>query len=411
MAEAAVTPKSTKARTWLTVAGLLIGLTVGAMLHQLRLDTDDILLLPRLLGKLWLNALRITLVPLIFSLVVNGVASAASSHFGGQLGRRLSLLFLLLLLASAVVGAVLGTTLLDLGPTAAVERLGKAAPVQIPDASERILGLIPPNIVAAAADGAIVPLILFALMFALAAVRLGERALLALSFFKASSEIMMTIVQWILFFAPVAVFMLAFSLGADTGFSTGVFIGWYVAVQVMVTLCLAASMYLFAARSGLPFKVFAREAAPAQAIAASTQSSLAALPMMVAAARRLGIAERSSAIVLPLAVAVFRIAAPASIVIVTLALGRIAAVELEISQLVVVVLMAVLNTLVIAGLPNQITFFAAYAPAALAVGVPIEAIPLFLAVDAIPDIFYTVSNVTADLAVAAVVDRGGQRPS
>ena len=68
--------------------------------------------------------------------------------------------------------------------------------------------------------------------------------------------------------------------------------------------------------------------------------------------------------------------------------------------------MATLNTLVIAGLPNQITFFAAYAPPALAAGVPIELLPLVLAIDTIPDIFYTVSNVTADLAVTAVAARG-----
>ena len=87
----------------------------------------------------------------------------------------------------------------------------------------------------------------------------------------------------------------------------------------------------------------------------------------------------------------------------TLALARLSGVELGWTQLAVVVAFATLNTLVIAGLPNQITFFAAYAPPAVAVGVPIELLPIFLAVDAVPDIFYTLSNVTADLAVTSLV--------
>jgi Na+/H+-dicarboxylate symporter len=405
LADDALSSKSSKLRTWLIVAGLVGGLLAGATLRRFQVNNEEAVAIAQLIGSLWLNALRITLAPLIFSLVVTGVASAASSHLGWQLGRRVSRFFLLLLLASAAMGAVTGAILLDLGPMAAIERAHEAAPVTVPHASEWLAGLIPPNIIAAAADGAIVPLVLFALALAIAAVRLGDRAKPVLVFFEASSEIMLAIVQWILSMAPIGVFMLAFSLSAETGPNTGAFIGWYVIVQIAVTLVLAALMYILAASTGLSFKEFAREAAPAQAIAASTRSSLAALPMMVEAAKRLGLPKRSAAVVLPLAVAAFRIAAPASIVIVTLALSKIAGVELGLVQFSLVVLMAVLNTLVIAGLPNQVTFFAAYAPPALAVGVPIEAIPLFLAIDAIPDIFYTISNVTADLAVTAAVDR------
>jgi len=217
-----------------------------------------------------------------------------------------------------------------------------------------------------------------------------------------------TIVQWVLVVAPIGVFALAFSLGATTGLGAGAFVGWYVVVQIIATLLLAALMYPLAVKSGLSFGAFSRAAAPAQAVAASTQSSLASLPVMVEAAGRLGLPARSAAVVLPLAVAVFRIAAPASIVIVTLALSRITGVELGLPQLAIVMLMATLNTLVIAGLPNQITFFAAYAPPALAVGVPVELLPIFLAIDAIPDIFYTVTNVTADLAVTSAVSGGPQ---
>ena len=407
MPDAIAAPSTTRLRAWPIVAGLVAGLVLGGSLHALNAGTDTANSIAQLVGSLWLNALRITLVPLIFSLVVTGIAAAASNRAGGQLGRRTGFLFVLFLLLSAFVGAILGSLLLDIGPAASIAAV-KSSPVEVPGASAWILGLVPPNIVSAAADGAIVPLVMFALIFSLAAVRLGDRASQVLSLFEAIGAIMVTIVQWVLVVAPIGVFALAFSLGATTGLGAGAFVGWYVVVQIMATLLLAALMYPLAVKSGLSFGAFSRAAAPAQAVAASTQSSLASLPVMVEAAGHLGLPERSAAVVLPLAIAVFRIAAPASIVIVTLALSRITGIELGLPHLAVVMLIATLNTLVIAGLPNQITFFAAYAPPALAVGVPVELLPIFLAIDAIPDIFYTVTNVTADLAVTSAVSGGPQ---
>ena len=104
-----------------------------------------------------------------------------------------------------------------------------------------------------------------------------------------------------------------------------------------------------------------------------------------------------------MAVALFRIAAPASIVIVSLALAHLAGVTLGPLQLAIIAGLVVVNALTIAGLPNQITFFAAYAPPALAAGVPIELLPLMLPVDAIPDMAHTLSNVTADHGVTALL--------
>jgi Na+/H+-dicarboxylate symporter len=180
----------------------------------------------------------------------------------------------------------------------------------------------------------------------------------------------------------------------------------YVSVQIVVTVLLGLAMYPLAMLFGrVQLRDFGKAAFPAQAVAASSQSSLASLPPMVAGAGRLGVSPTTASVVLPLAVALFRIAAPASIVIVTLAMARMSGVEIGPMQIAIAALLASINTLVIAGLPNQVTFFAAYAPPAIAAGVPIDLLPLLLAVDTIPDIFYTVSNVTADLAVTSVAGR------
>ncbi len=391
--------------------GLATGLAVGAVAGWSGWPLEPALSAAAVVGGLWLDALRMTIVPLVFSLVVTGISSAAASAgAGGVTGRALSL-FAILLFASGLVGALLGPLLLGGWSPAGLDALrgglGVSEVPDIPPAAEWLRGLVPSNPIAAAAEGAIVPLTLFAMLFGLAAGRLRqEQSQPVLSFFRAGVETMLVIVRWVLLLAPIGVFALAFGVAARIGLGAGAALAWYVLVQIVVTVVLGLAMYPLAfLAGGVKPRLFARAVAPAQAVAASTQSSLASLPPMLAGAERLGLNTPLSSVVLPLAVALFRIAAPASIVIVTLALATMSGVELGAQHIAIVVLLATLNTLVIAGLPNQITFFAAYAPPAMAVGVPIELLPLLLAVDTIPDIFYTVSNVTADLAAASVVDR------
>ena len=396
------------------LTGLAAGLLIGTLGAWAGLQLGPALGVTGAIGGLWLDALRMTVVPLVFSLIVTGIASAAATASAGGVTRRALFLFILLLLGSASLAALLGPLLLGAWspPAGALDALrsglGPSEVPQVPPLAEWFRTLIPTNVVTAAAEGAIVPLTIFALLFGLAAARLPvDRSAPLLGFFAAVADTMLTIVRWILLLAPIGVFALTFGVGARLGMGAGAVLAHYVAVQIIVTLVLGLSMYplaILAGRQGLA--VFARAAFPAQAVAASTQSSLASLPPMVAGAQRLNLPPATASVILPLAVALFRIAAPASIVIVTLAMARMSGVEVGPAQIAIAALLASINTLVIAGLPNQVTFFAAYAPPAIAAGVPVELLPLLLAVDTIPDIFYTISNVTADLAVTSVVGRG-----
>ncbi len=397
--------------------GLMAGLLLGAFSVWADWPMTSMLAAAGLVGGLWLDALRMTVVPLVFSLVVTGIAAAASTASAGGVTRRALAIFVVLLFSSALIAALLGPVLLGAWspPAAALEALRAGlAPVAVPPVppvAEWVRSLIPTNVVAAAAEGTVVPLTIFALFFGLAAARLpDDRSAPLLGFFAAVVDTMLMIVRWILLLAPVGVFALALGVGAKLGLGAGAVLAQYISVQITVTLILGLSMYPLAILLGrVGPAAFARAALPAQAVAASTQSSLASLPPMLTGAGRLEIAPAVSSVVLPLAVALFRIAAPASIVIVTLAMARMTGVEVSAGALAIVVLLATVNTLVIAGLPNQVTFFAAYAPPAIAAGVPIELLPLLLAVDTIPDIFYTLSNVTADLAVTSVVGRDDQQ--
>lgn len=396
--------------------GLALGLVLGTLGAWLGWPMEGALAIAGTVGGLWLDALRMTIVPLVVSLIVTGIAGAAATAGAGGLTRRAFTLFAVLLFASAVTAALLGPLLLGAWtpPAGAVEALqaglGAAEAPPVPPAGEWIRSLIPANVVSAAAEGAIVPLTLFALLFGIAASRLPEESRArVLDLFQAVADTLLVIVRWVLLLAPFGVAALGFGVGAKLGLGAGAVLAHYVAVQIAVIALIGLAMYGVAvALGGVKLGDFARAAAPAQAVAFSTQSSLASMPPMIAGAEKLGLKPGVPAVVLPLAVAVFRIAAPSSIVIVVLALARINGVEIGWGSMALVVAMATLNTLVIAGLPNQITFFAAYAPPALAAGVPIELLPLFLAIDTIPDMFYTVGNVTADLAVTAAVGREEQ---
>lgn len=220
----------------------------------------------------------------------------------------------------------------------------------------------------------------------------------------AIAESMLVIVGWVLRLAPLGVAALALAAGARLGVGIGAALATYVFVQIVAAIALIALCYLAVALFGrVRLARFARAAAPAQAVALSTQSSLASLPPMVAGAERLDLPESVTGLVLPLAVATFKIAAPLAALTVALTLARLHDIEIGPAQLILAGMLAVISTLAVVGLPGQVSFFAANAPAALALGAPIELLPLLLAIDTVPDTIRTVANVTADMAAAALV--------
>ena len=124
---------------------------------------------------------------------------------------------------------------------------------------------------------------------------------------------------------------------------------------------------------------------------------------MVDAARRLEVPEETAAIVLPMAVSLFRAASVAANVAVTIYVGHVHGIFPGVATLALIALVAVPISLGAVGLPAQISFFATIAPICIAAGIPVTTLPLLLAIEAIPDLFRTVGNVTSDLAAACAI--------
>jgi Na+/H+-dicarboxylate symporter len=395
--------------------GLLFGLALGIVLAQAGVPwLEGAIGLAEPLGALWLNALRMTIVPLVFSLLVTGIASGASTASAGGLAARALALFAILLFGVGLFGEIASEAFLAAWPippeaAAALQsaiRGGSEIPHGVPLA-QWLAGLVPSNPIKAAADGEMLPLVLFAIVFGFALVRIpAERGRALVEFFQGIVDAMLVLVHWVILAGPVGVFALAFVVGARAGVGAAHALGHYLAMLVAVQVLLIVLIYpavWFRAR--LPIGVFARAVAAPQAVAISTRSSLASLPAMLEATKALDVPPRVSAMILPLAVSVFRITSPVANLAVALYCASLFGVHPTLAQYLAGAALAVAISLAAVGLPGEVTFFASIVPICSAMGIPVGALPLLVAVETIPDIFRTIGNVTADVGITAALAR------
>lgn len=395
------------------VAGLSAGIVLTAAASPAFVAQVSAVAEP--LGGIWLDALQGTIIPLVFALLFTAVASAANTATASRLAGRALLVFAGLALLSGTLGVILVPALLQVWPIPAQaarallaqEYATAAAPVAL-SATAWFRSFVPPNIIAAATEGKMLPIVVFALAFALAATRIAPPLLEALNrFFDATVQTMLVLVHWVLLAAPAGVFALALLVGARAGIGAVGVLAHYVTIVIVSELVLIALVYAGAALFVRGhFTDFARAAIPAQVVAVSTQSSIATLPAMVEAATgQLGVPEATASLVLPLAVSVFRITSPLANLAVVIYVATLHGQALSSFTLAAGVAVAFAVSIAAVGLPGQVSFITSIAPICLAMGISISTLPLLIAVEMLPDIFRTLGNVTADLAVAAGLAR------
>lgn len=393
-------------------AGLALGIAAASAGGALRTLVDVV----APLGTLWVNAIRMTLVPLVVSLLVGSVAGFADVRALGRVGVRTVVLFVVLLAGVALFAALVAPPLLARTPldagTAAALRAMFAAPAadavaELPTLRGFVTGLVPVNPLRAAVDGAMLPLIVFTVLFALAVTRLDtDRRTAVFVFFGAVGEAMLTVVRWVLAVTPIGVFALAAAMGAELGLGVVGPVAYYVLVLCGMDLAVTLLLYPVAALRGrVPLATFARIAAPGQAMALATRSSLASLPALIEGARR-GLGERPAiaGFVLPLSVATFKVTTPVADLVGPLFLAQLYGVDLSAMQVATMAAVSIAMSFSNPGIPSGGLFVVA-APVLLSAGLPLDGIALLVAADAIPDIFNTVGNVTGDVAVATIVAR------
>lgn len=378
------------------------------------------------IGTIWVNAIRMTVVPLVVSLLIVGVASSSDPRRLGRVGVRAIPFFLLLLVLGGALAAVVAPPLLSglqIPPdVAATLRAGAtesasattAGVKQLPSVAQRITETIPVNPVKSAADAAMLPLVVFTLAFAVAVTRLPPAMRDGLvRGAQGIADAMLVLVGWVLAAAPLGVFALVLGLATRMGFASVGALAWYVAVLSGTLLVFTLALYPIAVLGGrVPLSRFALAAVPAQTVAISSRSSVAALPAMFAAVRdRLRLPTDVASFTLPFAVSLLRVNVPVAWVVGVLFLERLYGVDVGAGQLVGLIATSVFLSFSVPGLPSASLFL--LAPVLVGVGLPAEGVGILIAVDTIPDMFKTTANVTSHLTSAAVLARasGGQDPN
>lgn len=399
---------------------VLLGLASGALIGLLLAAWDpsraaQVAAVVQPIGTLWLNGLQMTVVPLVLALVVVGVNTATDAAASGRIARRAIVVFIALLTGGALFTALAAPAAFALfAPDpqlratldhASTLSVAQSAPL---DWTRALVAVIPDNAIMAAANSAMLPLVVFALFlgFALTRIASARRAVL-LAFFQAIADAMIVIVGWILWAAPLGVFALILAVCARSGLGMLSALGVYVLVEcalyLAVTLMLLPVAVVF---GGERIRRFVAALVPAQAVAISTQSSLASLPAMLESAdRTLRYPQQVTALVLPMAVTLFRLTSPVQYVTSAAFIAWAYGIDLGAAQLVAGALLAVVISLGSVGLPGQVTFIATNLPVAQSMGLPLSPLGLMLAVDTVPDALATLGNVSADMTATSIVVR------
>lgn len=391
------------------LAAFVVGLAGGTLA-----GTEQLVSWIEPIGTMWINAIRMPILPLLFALTVVGIGGSSNARDAGRLTARAFLTFVVLLAVVTAAATVLAPLLLaginlDPSSTAALRESVAGTGADTPPLSlvNWATSLITVNPVQSAADGALLPLVIFALLYGLALTRVGEaHRTLQLGFFRGVADTLTVIVEWVLLLAPVGVFALAFVLGTRVGAPAAGAVAWYLTVASALVVVVMILLYVLMLTIGRqPLRPLVAALAPAQLIALSSRSSLASLPALIdGMTQHLRLPPRAIAVVLPLAAAVFKINAGATWAFGAVFVAKLYGVPIGAEQFVILGFATVLLSFTTPGIPSG--GFFVQAPLYVALGLPVEGLGVLIAVDLVLDMFKTACNVTGFAAAAVLVSPG-----
>jgi Na+/H+-dicarboxylate symporter len=372
------------------------------------------------LGTMFLNALKMIIVPLIMASIITGIAGIGGRGTFGRLGWKTLLYYFMTSLLAILVGLaavnIMQPGIVDGEPARDIialeetdlsgieERVaGKGAG----DVVEIFIRMVPTNIVAAAAEGQMLGLIFFSLLFGYFMTRIEEdRSKLLFDFWQGVFSVMMKITDWVMLFAPLGVFALVAKVVAVTGFEAfqPLMVFFFtvlgaLAVHLLITLPL---LLRFIARVD-PRRQFTAMS-PALLTAFSTASSSATLPVTLdCVERRAGVSNRTTSFVLPLGATVNMDGTALYECVAAMFIAQAYGIELGFATQFTVVLVALLTSIGVAGIPAA--SLVAITIILTTIGLPVEAVGLILAVDRILDMCRTSVNVFSDSCGAVLIGR------
>ena len=389
---------------WAIIIGVALGIAAGAVFGSKMQSVDW-------LGVLFLNALKMTIIPLIIAAVISGVASLGDIRKLGKIGGSTvgyyaSTTAVAVLIGLAVVNLMRpGDGVASNINTAAASEILEKDPVTFTDI---VLTMVSPNLIAAASQMQLLPIIVFSLIFGAALTTVGENGRPVINFFNGINDVMMKVVNWIMYFAPVGIFALIASRLGETGGGQALLeeisgVGTYVLTVILGLSChfiFLVSLLKIVTGRGLDYIT-----AISRAIitAFGTASSSATLPITMGCAQKAGVSARSTKFVLPLGATVNMDGTALYEAVAVMFIAQVYAIEMGFYEQTIIFVTATLAAIGAAGIPQAglVTMIIVLS----AVNLPLEGISLLLAVDWLLDRFRTAVNVSGDSVGAAIIDK------
>ncbi len=381
------------------VSGVICGWIFGSSMQSLEW-----------IGALFLDALKMTIIPLIVAAVITGVTSLGDIRKLGKVG------FITVFYYACTTGLAVFTGMLLVNiiqPGAGYIADGMSLPDEIANReptgfAEIIRSMISPNLVASAADTQLLPIIIFCLLFAAALTTVGPKNRPLIEFFDGLNEVMMKIVIWIMYFAPIGIFaLIAAKLGKAGGgpafWQEIQSVGWYiftVLIGLLIHFFVLTGILWTFTRKAFNFLV---SMSKALVTAFGTASSSATLPLTMECATEAGIDNRSIKFVLPLGATVNMDGTALYEAVAVMFIAQAYAINMDLTHQITIFITATLAAIGAAGIPQAglVTMIIVLT----AVDLPIEGISMLLAVDWFLDRFRTTVNVWGDSVGAAILDK------
>ena len=389
---------------------ILIGLALGLGLGVAASVTGSPALLGAAdavepLGQVFLRAIQMVVIPLVAAVVFVGVARIGDLRKLGRLGGLALGFFWVTTLPGVLIGmGVMGFALTftaPVPPPTPVPELDTATQGMV----DFLVNLVPRNPIQVAADGSLLPLLIFVVLLAAATTTLPDEKRQSLtSFAETLGDALIKLMTWVLWTAPVGVFGLAAPVTARTGMAMLQNLAVFIVAVVVGLFILKALVLLPLVRilGQVGPGRFVRGTVGTYTVGFTTTTSVGTLPMMLQEAERLGLSKSTFSLVLPLAASINR---PGSALFQSASLVFLAAmygVPLDAALIATAVLAIFLASMTVAPVPSA--SIVSLVPALNAVGVPVAGLGILLGIDRVPDVFRSATNVVAHMAAATTVD-------
>jgi Na+/H+-dicarboxylate symporter len=395
---------------------MLIGLVAGLTLGLIASITGNEVLLAiatgvQPLGTVFINAVRMVVIPLVAATIFVGICKLGDPRKLGKLGGTTMAFFWGSTLPAIAMGMGLMTFALRFTPRVAVEAGAEDVVRELPGFIDFLVRLIPANPIGAAAEGALLPLIIFIILFAAAASTLeDERKEQLVGIAQGISDALIKLVNWVLWTAPIGIFGLSAPATASAGVALLQSMGVFIVVIALGTYIFMGTIYAPLIRyvGGMSPVRFMKGILATYAMGFSTTSSVATFPVMFEASEDLGVSEAVAGLTLSLGASLNRAGTGlfqgASVIF----LAHVFEVPITGSMIASAYLATFFVTMTVAPVPSA--GVVTLAPALDAAGIPLAGMALLLGIDRIPDMFRSATNITGHVACSVIVENvvGGE---